>query len=118
MVRDIRLELKELRLHGMSVVWGELTTHDGKVTDVGIQTSRWLIEYLLQAEHAGIKVPCDQSPQFNAKQARSGRSAGFNAIQIRAPFFKVRRAAEPSTVNSANGTCATNSSRKMPNALT
>lgn len=49
--RDITTELKELRLHGMASAWQELTTHKGKKTDVGIQTSRWLVEHLLQAEH-------------------------------------------------------------------
>ena len=51
MRREISTELKELRLHGMAQAWDELTTHEGKPTDVGIQTSRWLIEHLLQAEH-------------------------------------------------------------------
>lgn len=50
-MRDITLELKELRLHGMAQAWGELTTTQGQSTDVGVQTSRWLIEHLLQAEH-------------------------------------------------------------------
>jgi DNA replication protein DnaC len=48
---DVSTELKELRLHGMVQAWDELTTHEGKPNDVGIQTSRWLIEHLLQAEH-------------------------------------------------------------------
>ena len=52
MRRDIGIELKELRLHGMSGAWNELSTHEGKTTDLGLQTSRWLIEHLLQAEHA------------------------------------------------------------------
>nr|WP_295770840.1 IS21-like element helper ATPase IstB [Rhodoferax sp.] len=52
MRRDISTELKELRLHGKAGAWDELTTHEGKPNDVGIQTSRWLIEHLLQAEHA------------------------------------------------------------------
>ena len=51
MRRDFSIELKELRLHGMAGAWDELTTHEGKPSDVGIQTSRWLIEHLLQAEH-------------------------------------------------------------------
>ena len=50
-MRDVAAELKELRLHGMAAAWDELTTHEGKPNDVGIQTSRWLIEHLLQAEH-------------------------------------------------------------------
>lgn len=49
---DISTELKELRLHGMAGAWDELTTHEGQPNDVGIQTSRWLIEHLVQAEHA------------------------------------------------------------------
>ena len=52
MRRDISVELKELRLHGMAGAWDELITHEGKSTDAGIQASRWLIEHLLQAEHA------------------------------------------------------------------
>ena len=52
MQRDIPTEFKELRLSGMAAAWQELTTHEGKYTDVDIQTSRWLIEHLLQAEHA------------------------------------------------------------------
>ncbi len=50
-MRDIAAELKELRLNGMAAAWTELTTQDGRPSDVGIQASRWLIEYLLQAEH-------------------------------------------------------------------
>ena len=52
MQRDIPTEFKELRLSGMAAAWQELTTHEGKYTDVGVQTSRWQIEHLLQAEHA------------------------------------------------------------------
>jgi len=48
---DVTTELKELRLHGMRQAWDELTTHEGQPDDVRIQTSRWLIEHLLQAEH-------------------------------------------------------------------
>ena len=51
MRREISTELKELRLHGMAGAWDELTTKEGKSTDAGVQTSRWLIEHLLQAEH-------------------------------------------------------------------
>jgi DNA replication protein DnaC len=52
MRRDVSVELKDLRLHGMAGAWDELTTQDGKPTDVGLQSSRWLIEHLLRAEHA------------------------------------------------------------------
>ena len=52
MRRDISTELQDLRLHGMAGAWDELSTHEGKPSDVGLQSSRWLIEHLLQAEHA------------------------------------------------------------------
>jgi len=51
-MRDIAAELKELRLGGMSAAWADLTTQEVGSRDVGVQTSRWLIEHLLQAEHA------------------------------------------------------------------
>lgn len=50
-MRNITLELKELRLHGMAQAWDELTTTQGQSADVGVQASRWLIEHLLRAEH-------------------------------------------------------------------
>ena len=42
-MRDIAAELKELRLNGMAQAWTELTSQDVQSSDVGIQTSRWLI---------------------------------------------------------------------------
>ena len=50
-MRDITAELKDLRLHGMAGAWADLTNQAGVPSDVGVQTSRWLIEHLLQAEH-------------------------------------------------------------------
>lgn len=45
-MRDVLLELKQLRLHGMAMAWSELAEQG----DAGIGSSRWLIEHLLQAE--------------------------------------------------------------------
>ncbi|MDO9605710.1 IS21-like element helper ATPase IstB [Hydrogenophaga sp.] len=50
-MRDVAAELKELRLNGMAEAWAELMTQEGPPSDVGVQTSRWLIEHLLKAEH-------------------------------------------------------------------
>ena len=36
----------------MAGAWNELTAQQGQQTDAGVQTSRWLIEHLLQAEYA------------------------------------------------------------------
>ena len=47
-MRDITAELKELRLYGMAGAWEEVAAAD---KGVGVQTSRWLIEHLLHAEH-------------------------------------------------------------------
>lgn len=47
-MRDVTAELKELRLLGMAAAWEEI---QGPGQSVGVETSRWLIEHLLQAEH-------------------------------------------------------------------
>ena len=44
---DITTELKELRLHGMSSAWADLMAQGRQ----SIESSKWLIEHLLQAEH-------------------------------------------------------------------
>lgn len=46
-VRDVQVELKALRLHGMASAWGDLMEQSGGAS---IEPSRWLIEHLLQAE--------------------------------------------------------------------
>ena len=45
--RDVPAELKALRLHGMAGAWGELMAQGGGAS---LDSSRWLIEHLLQAE--------------------------------------------------------------------
>ena len=45
--RDVTVELKQLRLHGMAGAWADLVEQGG---NAGIESSRWLIEHLLQAE--------------------------------------------------------------------
>jgi DNA replication protein DnaC len=44
---DVTTELKALRLHGMAAAWADLIAQDATSTE----TSRWLVEHLLQAEH-------------------------------------------------------------------
>lgn len=46
-MRELMSEFKELRLHGMAGAWEELSADGG----TRIETSRWLVEHLLQAEH-------------------------------------------------------------------
>ena len=46
-MRDVMVELKQLRLHGMVGAWGDLLEQGG---DAGLDNARWLVEHLLQAE--------------------------------------------------------------------
>ena len=46
-MRDVTLELKQLRLHGMVGAWGDLVEQG---SDAGLENARWLVEHLLQAE--------------------------------------------------------------------
>ena len=47
MKSDVLVELKALRLHGMAGAWADLIEQGGHT---GVESSRWLIEHLLQAE--------------------------------------------------------------------
>lgn len=46
-MRDVTMELKELRLHGMASAWTELMAQG----ETSTASSKWLIELLLQEEH-------------------------------------------------------------------
>lgn len=46
-MRDLAVELKQMRLHGMAGAWTDLVEQG---THPGLDTSRWLLEHLLQAE--------------------------------------------------------------------
>lgn len=63
-VRDVPAELKALRLHGMAGAWRELMEQGGGAS---INTSRWLIEHLLQAEDV------DRHMRSIAHQMKSAR---------------------------------------------
>jgi IstB-like ATP binding protein len=46
-MREVSAELKALRLHGMAGAWADLVAQG---TLASLESSRWLIEHLLQAE--------------------------------------------------------------------
>jgi DNA replication protein DnaC len=46
-MRDLMAELKQLRLHGMALAWSDLVEQG---THTGLDSWRWLLEHLLQAE--------------------------------------------------------------------
>lgn len=62
--RDIQSELKALRLNGMATAWADLTAQGGDST---LDSSRWLIEHLLQAEDV------DRALRSIAHQMKSAR---------------------------------------------
>jgi DNA replication protein DnaC len=62
-MREVAAELKELRLYGMAGAWADLSAQGS----VGIDSSRWLIEHLLQAEHTDRAM---RSVGYQLKTAR------------------------------------------------
>jgi DNA replication protein DnaC len=77
-MRDIAAELKSLRLYGMANTWEEVAA-DGN--SVGIQTSRWLIEHLLQAEHTDRHMRSINYQMLAAKFPVHRDLAGFEFEQ-------------------------------------
>ena len=77
-MREVAVELKELRLHGMAGAWNELTTQEGRETEAGVQTSRWLIEHLLQAEHTQRAMASVRHQMKAAKFPLHRDLAGFD----------------------------------------
>jgi hypothetical protein len=60
-MRDLTIELKGLRLHGMASAWSDLLTQGATSTE----SSKWLIEHLLQAENTD-RAMRSVSHQMNA----------------------------------------------------
>jgi DNA replication protein DnaC len=79
-MRDITAELKQLRLYGMAGAWEEMAA-DGN--GVGTQGSRWLIEHLLQAEHADRHVRSVRYQLHSAKFPIHRDLAGFDFTHSR-----------------------------------
>jgi DNA replication protein DnaC len=46
-MRELAVELKQLRMHGMAGAWADLVEQGG---NAALESSRWLLEHLLQAE--------------------------------------------------------------------
>jgi hypothetical protein len=45
-MRDLMVELKQLRLHGMALAWSDLLEQ----ANAGLDTSRWLLEHRAMIE--------------------------------------------------------------------
>ena len=54
-MRELAVELKQLRMHGMAGAWSDLVEQggggvSGEGGGAAIESSRWLLEHLLRAE--------------------------------------------------------------------
>ena len=77
-MRDVAAELRNLRLHGMATAWEEIVAQGDSA---GLQTSRWLIEHLLQAEHTDRHVRSISYQLHSAKFPVHRDLAGFEFEQ-------------------------------------
>jgi DNA replication protein DnaC len=80
-MRDVAAELKSPRLYGMAGAWEEIVAAGDSAA---LQTSRWLIEHLLQVEHADRHVRSITYQMRAAKFPVHRDLAGFdfNAAQV------------------------------------
>lgn len=72
---DVLVELKSLRLHGMAGAWADLIEQGG---NAGIESSRWLIEHLLQAEGVDRAMRSVSHQMKSAKFPVHRDMAGFD----------------------------------------
>ncbi len=79
-MRDVAAELKGLRLYGMAGAWEEITAQGDTL---GMQTSRWLIEHLLQAEHTARHARSIRYQMHAARFPIHRDLAGFDFKQSR-----------------------------------
>ena len=77
-MREIGTELKALKLYGMVSAWSELSANGN---EAGIQSSRWLIEQLLDAESADRAMRSIRYQMSSARFPIHRDLAGFNFEQ-------------------------------------
>ena len=89
-MRELMSEFKALRLHGRAGAWEELSANGG----VGIETSRWLVEHLLQAEHTD-RAMRSISYQMHAARFPVHRDlAGFDFAQSKVDQKLIKQLAD------------------------
>jgi DNA replication protein DnaC len=74
-MRDVMVELKQLRLHGMAAAWGDLVDQGGSA---GLDSARWLVEHLLQAEGTDRAMRSVRHQMHAAKFPMHRDLAGFD----------------------------------------
>jgi len=74
-MREVMVELKQLRLHGMAAAWGDLVDQG---SSAGLDSARWLIEHLLQAEGTDRAMRSVRHQMHVAKFPMHRDLAGFD----------------------------------------
>jgi DNA replication protein DnaC len=74
-MRDVAAELKELRLHGMAGAWADLVAQR---TLAALESSRWLIEHLLEVERGERAMRSISYQMSTAKFPMHRDLAGFD----------------------------------------
>ena len=74
-MRDVMIELKQLRLHGMAAAWADLVDQG---SSAGLDSARWLVEHLLQAEGTDRAMRSVQHQMHVAKFPMHRDLAGFD----------------------------------------
>ena len=96
-MRDLTIELKGLRLHGMASAWLDLLAQGATSTE----SSTWLIEHLLQAENTD-RAMRSVSHQMNAAKFPVHRDlAGFDFASSKADQHLVKQLATLSFTDTA-----------------
>jgi DNA replication protein DnaC len=98
-MRDVAAELKALRLYGMVGAWEEIIA---QATLAPVESSRWLIEHLLEAEHTD-RVMRSISYQMHAAKFPVHRDlAGFDFEQSKVDHALIAELADLSFTEAAH----------------
>jgi len=98
-MRDVALELKNLRLYGMAGAWGELVAQG---ESAGLQTAGWLIEHLLDVEHTDRTMRSISYQLHSAKFPVHRDLAGFDFEQSKVDHGLIAELADLSFTEAAH----------------
>ena len=98
-MRDVALELKNLRLYGMAGAWGELVAQG---ESAGLQTAGWLIEHLLDVEHTDRAMRSISYQLHSAKFPVHRDLAGFDFEQSKVDHGLITELADLSFTEGAH----------------
>ena len=78
-MRELAVELKQLRMHGMAGAWADLVEQSGGGGGgAALESSRWLLEHLLQAETTDRAMRSVSHQMHSAKFPVHRDLAGFD----------------------------------------